>query len=374
MHIGYDARILSSPQRTGIGNYTHRMLSSLAALDAAHRFTLFFPRRGGCGAAPHRAFHAVVSRVPPDCREDRFFTLWYDLYLPYAIWRRGIRLFHGPSFLIPRTRRARTIVTVYDLTHEKYPQWAPSCSPEFARRVREAVRRADAVIATSQATRDDLIDCFHIDGKKVRVIYGGVDARFTPSCDGDLLARFRLKHRIPSPCIVCLSPLHARKNIPGLLEGFGIFKKRTGFPHRLVLAGKRYGSDEALGHAGRLGIADSFVYLDYLSDEELPLLYRCGDAFVFPSFYEGFGLPPLEAMACGVPVLSSRAGSLPEVLGDAARYFNPARPEEIADRLEELLGSDRLKQALSESGMAQARRYRWDTCARETLALYEELG
>jgi glycosyltransferase involved in cell wall biosynthesis len=373
MRIGYDGRILASSQWTGIGHYTHKLIDSIGRLSSDSALSVFYPRGGTPGGIPLENTRAVLSLIPGDLREDRFLKLWYDFYLPFQIGCRGIDLFHGTGFLIPRTRRARTIVTVYDLAHEKYPELASSCSPEFAGRVRQAVARADAVIAISRATRDDIVELFHAPEGKLKVIYGGVDERFTPLRDPEFLSSFRERLRFRSPYVFSLMPLHPRKNVPGLLKAFSIFKKKTDFPHSLILGGKEYGGRESLSAVETLGISDSFRFVGYVPGEDLPLYYNSADVFIFPSLYEGYGLPPLEAMACGTPVLASRAGSLPEVLGDAAIYFDPAEPEEMAHRLAELVGSEEEKAGLREKGIAQAAKYNWESCARATLELYRGL-
>ena len=373
MRIGYDGRILAASQLRGIGRYTYKLIDLIGRLSPESALSVFYPRGEIQGGVPGKTTMAVRSSIPGDLREDRFLMLWYDIYLPFQIRRKGIDLFHGTSFLIPRTRRARTVVTVHDLTHEKHPELAPSCSPKFAKRVRQAVARADAVIAKSRLTRDDIVELFHVDEGKLRVIYEGVDEHFKPLEDQDLLSSFRERMGLRSPYVFSLLPLHPRKNIPGLLKAFSIFKKETGFPHTLVLGGKEYGGGELLSAVGPLGISDSFRSVGYIPAEDLPLFYNCADVFIFPSLYEGYGLPPLEAMACGTPVLASRAGSLPEVLGSAALYFDPTDPEGMAHRLAGLAGSEYEKARLREKGIARAAKYTWDACARATLALYNEL-
>lgn len=373
MRIGYDARILATSQLTGIGHYTSHLLNSLSSCETGHRLLLLFPRGGGGTGVPEGSFESIRSPIPDDLREDRFYRLWFDFYLPIMIRWKSIDLFHGPAYLIPRTGRARTVVTVYDLTHEKYPQWAPGCSAVFAKRVRQSVQRADAVIASSDATRRDIHDVYGIDDRKVRVIYGGVDSCFRPIEDRSLLAALRDRYRLPEYFVFSLLSLNPRKNLKGLLRAFSILKKTTRVPHVLVVAGKEYGGYDVLNDAEKMGISDSFIFLNYFPGEELPLLYNLADVFVFPSLYEGFGLPPLEAMACGRPVIASRAGSLPEVLGDAALYCDPGDPADMAAQIADLVRSDQGKNELRRKGLAQAAKYSWDDCARSTLRLYEEL-
>jgi glycosyltransferase involved in cell wall biosynthesis len=305
-------------------------------------------------------------------REDRFYRLWFDAWLPVEIAVRRISLFHGTSYLLPRAHRARRVVTVYDLAHEKRPEWAGGCSPEFARRARESARRADAVIATSRCTRRDIVEIYGVPEERVAVVYGGVDPAFRPLDDRAAAEAFRRRKGLPERFVLSVLSLSPRKNIPGLLRAFAIFARSSGLPQHLVIAGKSYGADGPLREAAGLGIAGRFRFIDYVRDEELVLLYNAADLFVFPSFYEGFGLPPLEALACGCPVAAARAGSLPEVLGDSARYFDPADDAEMADTIERAIRAGAGGAARSR-GIARAAGFTWERAAAETMDLYERL-
>lgn len=371
MRVAYDARPLASPQLTGIGRYTRHLLEAVAAAGGPHRFTLFYPRGGAAAPAPP-GFTARTGPVRGDMREEMLYRLWLDAWLPFEVMRRRIDLFHGPSYLLPRTRRAKTVVTVHDLAHEKRPEWAPGCSAEFAKRARESARRADAVIAVSEATRRDVIAIYGVPEEKVEVIYEGVDPACVPVGDRGAVERYRAGRGLPARFILSVLSLSPRKNIPGLLRAFARFVKSSGLPHHLVIAGKSYGARGPQGEAEAIGIADRFRFIDYVPGEELPLLYNAAELFVFPSLDEGFGLPPLEALACGCPVVSARTGSLPEVLGDAARYFDPADEGGMAEALARAAGEG-TDPVGRERGIARAREFTWEKAARETVRLYERL-
>ncbi|MCX6356956.1 MAG: glycosyltransferase family 1 protein [Candidatus Aureabacteria bacterium] len=373
MRIGFDARILGARQLTGIGCYTRNLIRAIGAIADGHRLTLFFPRGAGGQELGGGRMREIRSHVPADIREDRFYRCWYDWYLPFQACCRRIDLFHGPSYLIPRTRRARTVVTVHDLTHVKYPHWAPHCAPAFAARARSAIERADRVIAISETTRDDILSFFAVDPARVRVIYYGIDAVFRPIDDAARLEKFRGRYNLPRRFVLSVLSINPRKNIPGLLKAFARVVGNGNVPHSLVIAAKSYGSNDVSSEAERLGLGGRFVLLDYVPQEELPLLYNCADMFVFPTFYEGFGLPPVEAMACGRAVIASNAGSLPEVLGDAALYCDPHDADALADAIQGLCASEAERARLAARGIGQASLYSWERCAAETLALYEDL-
>jgi glycosyltransferase involved in cell wall biosynthesis len=373
MRIGYDGRSFASEQRTGIGQYAVHLLESLRGCAASHDLRVFVPsHRGRTGPNPVE-IRTVRTIVPSDIREDRFYRLWLDLYLPMRVRFDRIDLFHGPSYVVPKSRRARTVVTIHDLAHERNPEWGQGCSPEFSKRVMQSVVSADAVIAVSHTTKKDVVDIYPVNPEKVTVIYEGVDSGYRSIDNRDLLEGFRKRYGLPERFVLSVSSLHPRKNIGGLLRCFSMLKKETGLPHSLVITGKDYGGFDLAGEVERMGLADRFLFLHYVPSEELPMLYNAAEIFVFPSFYEGFGLPPLEAMACGVPVAASRAGSLPEVLGDAALYFDPRDPQDMAARLAEMLRSESERERMRERGMRRAKGYRWSECARKTLSLYEKL-
>jgi len=371
MRVAYDAGILSSPHLTGIGRYTRQLVEAIAALGTAHRFDLLFPR-GGAIPPPPPGFAARRCPVRGDMREDRFHRLWFDLWLPFEIAMRRIDLLHGPSYLLPRTRRARTVVTVHDLAHEKRPEWAPGCSAGFRRRARESARRADAVIAVSRATQRDVVEIYGVPEERIEVIHEGVDPSCVPVDDPAALDLFRARRGLTAPYILSVLSLSPRKNIPGLLRAFARARRTAGLPHLLVVAGKSYGAPGPLRDAEGLGVADRFRFIDYVPAGDLPLLYSAAELFVFPSFDEGFGLPPLEALACGCPVVASRAGALPEVLGDAARYFDPSDEEGMAEALVWGVREGRSPEARAR-GFRRAREFTWERAARETVRLYERL-
>jgi glycosyltransferase involved in cell wall biosynthesis len=373
MRIGYDGRSLLTKQRTGIGRYFYGLASAIERFDAGNRYYIFFPS-GGCGEMNFNNIKAVRSVVPSGLREDRFYRLWLDIYLPLRAWLYRLDIFHGPAYMLPRIRRVKKVVTVYDLAHEWCPARAPDCTAEFRRRCRESVSAADAVIAVSERTKNDVMELYGTDGAKIRVIYGGVDSRFRPLDDKKRLAAFRKRYMLPDHFILSVASLHPRKNLDGLLKGFAIFRENTKSGHCMIIAGKDYGLFDLDAGIKRAGLSSSFRFINYMDDDELLLLYNCADMFVFPSFYEGFGLPPLEAMACGVPVAASRAGSLPEVLGHAALYFNPEDPDEMSERMNEILYSRDSRDKLIMNGFERARGYSWEVAAEHTLALYRELA
>jgi glycosyltransferase involved in cell wall biosynthesis len=236
-----------------------------------------------------------------------------------------------------------------------------------------SVARADAIIAISDTTRRDLVELYSLPEEKIKVIYLGVDGRFRPVKEECRIDAVRRRYKLPSRFVLAVASVHPRKNLRRLIESFALLKAKSGLPHSLIVAGKQYGEDDPAEYAARLGLRDAFRYLDYVDPDDLPALYGAADLFVFPSLYEGFGLPPLEAMACGTPVAASDAGSLPEVLGDAARYFDPQDTKDMATVMGDVIVSQSERERLRSQGLSRVRRFQWNKCALETMALYESL-
>jgi glycosyltransferase involved in cell wall biosynthesis len=236
-----------------------------------------------------------------------------------------------------------------------------------------SARKARRVLAVSEAARKEIADLCKIDGGKIVVVRHGISRSFSP--DGDRSGPpAALKLKVGSGYILYVGTLEPGKNIPRIIEAYSIVRKRTGTERALVIAGRTgWLHDDIFRAVKRLGLDKEIVFTGYVSKGDLPSLYRGADLFVFPSLYEGFGLPVLEAMACGTPVVTSNTSSLPEVAGDAALLVDPENVEEIAGAMERVLTDQDLRAELSRRGRERARLFTWERCAQETLKVYEEV-
>jgi glycosyltransferase involved in cell wall biosynthesis len=312
--------------------------------------------------------------------------LWHRLRLPLAVETlAGTQdLFHATDFVLPPTsRRSRTLLTVHDLSFIRDPD---SATPQLRRYlntvVPQSVARAHHVLADSLATKDDLIELYNTPSDKITVLYSGVDFRFAPEKQRGEEERIRQRYKLGhQPFILSLGTLQPRKNYGRLISAFGrvadVSRWIDGKPvfHNLVIVGKQgWLFDSIKADVARLGIRTRVIFPGYADDQDLPALYRAADLFVFPSLYEGFGLPPLEAMACGTPVVTSNVSSLPEVVGDAGLTVDPTDIYALADTMGRALQDTYLRQQMIERGLARAAEFTWLRAARQLLQVYQQIG
>jgi glycosyltransferase involved in cell wall biosynthesis len=365
-----DTRLVAY-QRGGITTYVRRLAAALA----------------GAGASPDTAFRLLVARRDPAALEapPGFETqvLWTPPHHPLEEWTlgmelvvSGIDLIHSPDFIPPFRRRCPAVITVHDLAFLRFPDTKTAASLRYYGQVPRAVRDAEAIIAVSRATARDLSELLGVPRDRMRVIHHGVDPTYRPLADRAAVRAFCAQRGLPEEFVLWVGTQEPRKNLPCLFAGFAAAKDRLP-PGKgnLVIAGPRGWGFEAIDAAFQeAGIARETTFFGPATEADLVLLYNAAWAFAFPSLYEGFGLPPLEAMACGVPVLASNAPAMPEVLRDAALYFAPGDPEALAELLVRVAHEPALAAALSAAGVAHAAAFRWEATAAATLDLYREVA
>jgi glycosyltransferase involved in cell wall biosynthesis len=363
-------------QGAGIGRVTRATVEALAALPAAPALTLFYCREptavadaGSAWLAGLAARHPAVRirRLPLPPRWVTFFWLRHRLPLPAELVTGPVDVLLAPDFVAPPAARARTIITVHDLSYLIVPQYAdPGLRRYLTAAVPRALRRAAHVVAVSEATRRDLITRLGLPPERVSTVYNGVDPRFRP-LDPAARAAARARLGLPERFVLTLGTLEPRKNHLGLLRAFA--RLAGAEPDlALVVGGRRGWLDQPIfDEVRRLGLEERVRFLGGVPDDDLPALYAAATAFAYPSWYEGFGLPPLEALACGVPVVASRAGALPEVCGEAALLVKPGDTDALAAALARALGDAALRAELARRGPAQAARFTWPATARRLL-------
>ena len=351
--------------RTGIDHYTINLVRELVALDAGTRYTIVGYRGDRAKPAPLPAAENLSYRFA-DWLPKRYLDAFSArLFVPpldaLALVRPDLMLF--PNYIAsPLVWTRRSIVVVYDLSFVYHPEYADPANARFLRRVvKRAVQSADHVVTISQHSRQQILECYGVAGEKVSVIYPGVDRtrfRAVPDDESSEVAR---KLGIEGDYVLFTGTLEPRKNILGLLRAYRLLPADLRDAYALVVAGGKGWLDQEitaalaeLAHDGARVIQPGYV-----DDEDLPALFSGATAFAFPSFYEGFGIPPLEAMACGTPVVTADNSSLPEVVGDAAELVDPHDPESIAAGLERVLGDPQRRQALSAAGRDRASRFDW---------------
>lgn len=365
-HIGVNAHLLSLAEgyrSAGITSYIFNLLRHLPETATGMEYTVFLSEKRYRGAPGLRL---QVSRLPTSRPAVRI--LWEQALLPWVARREGIDLLHNMAFVGPLAGGCPFVVTVHDLSFLFFPRSFRSLRRSYLQVfARMSVRRARRVIAVSESTKRDLVEIYDISPAKIDVVYNGVDARFQP-LPADQVAAFRQQQGLPDRFILFVGTLEPRKNIVSLIDAYARLPKER--PPLVLVGGKGWFYDEIFGRVEALGLTGEVRFAGFVPAEDLPLWYNAADLFVYPSLYEGFGLPPLEAMACGTAVITSTASSLPEVVGQAGRLADPTDTEALAAAMAQVLGSRQLQQEMETAGLAQAAGFSWEETARKTVDSY----
>jgi glycosyltransferase involved in cell wall biosynthesis len=374
----------------GVARYTRSLVGALAELDRESEYSLFYAARGLPRPTPETeqadkllAQHPNIRPVAIPFSVRQMFAVWQRLRLPLPVdlFTGRCDVVHSPDFVSPPHRSGADIITVHDMSFMVVPEHAePKLASFLGKTVPAAVRRADRVIAVSEQTKRDVTRLLGVREEKVTVAFNGVDARFRPlgeAADGEIES-LRKKLGLPERFILHVGTLEPRKNLKRLVEAYGLLvsKGQAGKPAALVLAGRKgWLFDPILAAAERANREGGrVIFLDYVYDNHLPLLYNMADVFAYPSLYEGFGLPVAEALACGVPTVVSQDGALSEVVGEAAVRVDAQSVESIANGLEQALNDDKLRARLRREGPAQVAHFTWKAAARIVLDIYTGFG
>ena len=377
MRIGLEGRVLT-PRIGGIGRYAIHLLEALLSLSSRQypdlEFVIFTAPQTdrdilrGVGAATCERFRWIKSTL-----------LRSSVLLPVGVLLERIDLFHGldqsgiPLFF----KAGKYIVTIHDVIPLVLP-WAfpPRHRLVLATALARIRKQAEMVIVPSRAAAEDVVHFLRVERERISVIPMGCEPRFQPVEDPLRAAALRRRYNLPERYILFVGTLEPRKNVQTLLRAFAqVIAETPQDGLTLVIAGgKGWGGEDYMSTVGALKLHAHVRFAGYVEDEHLPELYRSALLFVYPSLYEGFGLPVLEAMACGTPVITSNRASLPEVAGDAALLVDPTRPEALAAAMTSIIGDGDLRQALRAKGLARARTFTWDAVAQQTIAIYRAVG
>jgi len=381
MTIGIDIRFLARGTRSGIEEYTINLLSRLLSLDKNIKFKLFY-----------NAFNQVELDYDwlrlPNVELKKFRWPNRFVFDPAAKFLKlpkidrmlgGCDVFFAPHFLLsPVSQKCRKVVTFHDLSFEYFPDffswrkrfWHNSLAP------RQRALEANKIIAVSQSTKDDLVSLYSLSTEKIKVIYSGIESRLgKKEITNEQKLAIRKKYNLPEDFILYFGTLEPRKNLVGLIQSYEAFRQQTGGDKKysLVIAGNSgWLCDDIFAQAKKSNFATDIIFTGFIDPADKVYLYNLASLFVYPSFFEGFGFPPLEAMACGVPVICSHTSSFPEVVGEAALMIDPYNFDEIAWAMKEVLNDKELRQDLIEDGLARVNNFSWDKCAKETLSLLLE--
>jgi glycosyltransferase involved in cell wall biosynthesis len=363
MRVGIDARLVYYSQ-AGIGQYIVHLVNGLAAVDGDNEYVLLQSRKDDTNILDQPNFRRVSLWTPSHHRLERYS-------LNVELLRLGLDVLHSPDFIPPHRPSCRSVITVHDLAFLLYPHFLTKESARYYGHIDQAVRWTDHIIAVSESTKRDAMQHLGVAEDKITVVYEAASSIFRP-IERDLARQeVRERHGVDGPFILFVSTIEPRKNVPTLIRAVGQLKSCYKEDVRLVLAGgKGWLFEDAFAQMEQLKLQDSVHFVGRVTGEELLHLYNAAELLAHPAFYEGFGLPPLEAMACGLPVVVSRVASLPEVVGDAGLLIDPHDVDELTVSMWRVLNDSKLREEMSAKGLRQAARFSWERAAHETLEIY----
>ena len=369
MRIAIDARKLRD---FGIGTYIRNILTELSRLDRTNEYVVLCrPDDLDSGDVLGRNFRMVPETAPT-------YSLSEQFKIPLSLARENVRLVHEPHYVLPPLVRCRSVVTIHDCIHLVFPQYLPSkLAHVYAKgSMWTAAKKANRILTVSEASKRDILRFFAVDPDKVEVIYNAIDERFLAPADFERMDLVRQRYQLDHPFVLYVGNIKPHKNIERLIDAFGRARTRGCLGDvKLIIIGDEISKYPGLRQSVHKHKLDKHVrFLGFQPMETLAAFYRLARAFVFPSLYEGFGLPPLEAMACGTPVVTSNVSSLPEVAGGAALLVDPHDADAIADGLCRALTDEALRAALIARGIERARSFSWGQSVRKIHEIYLQVA
>ncbi|MFA7663055.1 MAG: glycosyltransferase family 1 protein [Patescibacteria group bacterium] len=382
MKIGIDCRTILNPaegEAAGIGHYNYQLVRHLINSDKQNTYVLFFDHAVKEKRITKFKKENVIIRYFPFSQYKKFLPTRYANYLTAAaIEKENLDLFHSPVCELPMAYNGKSIVTIHDLAEFRAENCFEKAEAERLQKViPESLAKAQGIIAVSNSTKDDVQYLFGIDDTKIKVIYNGIDKRFFNRAELSEVEAVKNKFGIKGKYVLFLGTLETRKNILGIVGAFEALKNSNQEKYRdyqLVLAGRHgHGIKNKLARIKKSAYVKDILVTNYIAADEIGPLYQGAEVFIFPSLYEGFGFPPLEAMAKNIPVLASNHPALVETLGEAAILVDPKKQEVINQGLIKILEDKNLQTELIAKGKIQARKFDWDETTRETLEFYHKI-
>jgi glycosyltransferase involved in cell wall biosynthesis len=367
MRVAIDARKLHD---FGIGTYIRNLLRHLARIDTTSEYVLL------CQAPDL----GVASQLGPNFRTvlepSPNYSIREQIHVPWLLHRERPDVFHAPHYVLPPATRCRSVVTIHDCIHLMFPQYLRNRAAYVYARASmwSAAHQASRILTVSEASKRDIIHFFNVKPEKIVVVYNAIEERFAVTPSDEAIERVRERYQLNHQFVLYVGNIKPHKNLVRLIEAFAELRRRGFDELKLLIIGDEISRLPALRRAVHSYKLHKHVrFLGYLEDETLASLYRLASVFVFPSLYEGFGLPPLEAMASGTPVVTSNVSSLPEVTGDAAVLVDPYSVESIVEGIARVLTDPALAADLRRKGPARARQFSWARSVERTHQLYQEV-
>jgi glycosyltransferase involved in cell wall biosynthesis len=369
MRIAIDARKIRD---YGIGTYVRNLLRQLGRQTQSHEYVVL------CHAQDWDAVEECGPLFRPVVEAASAYSVREQFALPMDLRREAVDLFHAPHYVLPPLTPCRSVVTIHDCIHLRFPQYLPNrIGYAYARaQMWMATHKAARVITVSEASKRDILRYFRVPESRIDVIYNAIDERFWQEPAADEVERVRERYRLNAPFVLYAGNIKPHKNLERLIEAFNLLRhERADLKDvELLIIGDEISKYATLRRAvHRHKLHKHVRFFGFVPDQTLAALYRLARVFVFPSLYEGFGLPPLEAMASGTPVITSNVSSLPEVVGDAALMIDPYEPAAIADAMRQILTDPILHADLRTRGLARAREFSWERSIRRVREIYDEV-
>jgi glycosyltransferase involved in cell wall biosynthesis len=366
LKIAIDARKLRD---YGIGTYVWNLLRHLSRIDHDTEYVLL------CRPADYGLVSELGKNFRPVAESAPAYSIREQLLVPMALRRERVDLFHAPHYVLPPLTPVRSVVTIHDCIHLRFPQYLPNkLGYAYARgSLWFATHRSSRIMTVSEASKRDILRYFRVPEAKIDVIHNAIDERFGLMPADEEVARVRERYQLNDPFVLYAGNIKPHKNLERLIEAFHMLRRGDLEHVKLLIIGDEVSKYATLRRAvHRHKLHKHVRFFGFVPDETLAVLYRLASVFVFPSLYEGFGLPPLEAMASGTPVVTSNVSSLPEVVGDAALLVDPYEPEAIAQAMRQVLTDQTLRDDLVRKGLARVGLFSWERSVRRVRAIYEE--
>ncbi|TKJ30261.1 MAG: glycosyl transferase family 1 [Chloroflexi bacterium B3_Chlor] len=367
-------------ESTGSGQYTRNLVDGLLTLPEGPACVLFRPgrtERSRNVLASGRRMQEVYL-APPISLTENLSKLWFEqVSFPRACTDQEVDVAHVPYFASPLRTRSRIVVTIHDLIPLILPAYRGSIPVRlYARLVAAGAKRATAIVTDSVSSKQDILDLLNVSPARVHVVHLAVSEMFKPVRDAQRLRMIRQKYHLSGEYALYLGGVDQRKNLETLLLAFATLAKHSSTEAQLVIAGRLPVQDSAFFPdprpvVERLGLRDKVIFVGWVPEEDKPALYSDAALFVFPSLYEGFGLPPLEAMSCGTPLVVSNCSSLPEIVGEAAVLVDAHDADGLAGAMAELLEDENRRRELAAKGLKRAQLFSWQKTAKQTMEVYE---
>ncbi len=356
---------------TGVGRYTANMCRFISKTGNNKDYYFYTPGRM-CNTVMADMEVTHLEKPVVTKQNNILRILWEQIVLPICSRKDRLDLFHYTDHALSLLfRKGPIIITVHDIAYLRLPNLLNTSRRIYKKYILQAsIKKASIIVVVSYATKKDIIKYFGIREEKIKVIYLGVESRFRPINN---VEEFRLKNNLPSKMVLNVGTLEPRKNVVSLIKAFKKLREKGFKDYKLVIAGgKGWLYEEIFKEVSHSDLKQEVLFLGVVRDDDLPMLYNCADIFVYPTLYEGFGLPPLEAMACGIPVVTSNTSSLPEVVGDAGIMVNPTDINSLCDSMYSLLKEKKLRLRMRNMGLERSKLFSWDKAAEKMLKVYDE--